>query len=137
MNDLKQQNDTDGSRSVIGRRFLVAGLLVGAVTVVAVVAIASRRSNPEPEVPVGDQQIASTWAHENPQMWSWMQSHWDEMTLMHQHWGDAPWMQENLSDYAWMQDHWNDMVWMHDHWSGMMWMHTQGMMGSASGGMMG
>ena len=84
-----------------------------------------------------DQQAAQAWAQQNPQMWSWMQAHWDEMTQMYQHWGDSSWMRANLPDYAWMQAHWSGMSWMHEHWAGMSWMHSQGMMGSPSGGMMG
>ena len=137
MTDVKQETGTDGSRLRGSRRLIVAGLLVGAVIVIAVVAFASRPSSPSSEVPFADQQTASTWTQQNAEMWSWMQSHWNEMTLMHQHWGDVSWMQGNLPDYSWMQDHWGDMAWMHDHWSAMTRMHTRGMMGGVSGGMIG
>jgi hypothetical protein len=83
-----------------------------------------------------DQQAALAWANQNPQMWSWMQSHWSEMALMHQHWGDTAWMRTHLPDWTWMQARWNSMTWMHEHWPGMDRMH-EGMMGGTVPGMMG
>lgn len=137
MTDLEQRTGTEGPRLGDRRSLMVTGFVVAVAIAIAIVAFASRSSNPSALVSFGERQTASTWARQNAQMWSWMQSHWDEMALMHQHWGDVSWMRENLSDYGWMQDHWSDMAWMHDHWSAMAWMHTRGMMAGVSGGMMG
>ena len=136
MNEIDARADWDGMPGQGSRRWLVARL--GAIALIVTAAVlASCSSSASRPIPTGDQQSASSWAQQNPQMWSWMQAHWDEVTLMHQHWGDVSWMREHLPDYAWMQGYWGDMVWMHDHWSGMTWMHSQGMMGSSPGGMMG
>jgi hypothetical protein len=129
MTDVEKRVGTDGPRFEGRRSLMVTGFAVAAAIVIALVAFASRPSNPSAAVPLGVQQTASAWAQQNTQMWSWMRSHWDEMTLVHQHWGDVSWIRENLPDYRWMQEHWSEIAWMHDHWSGMMWMHTDGMMG--------
>ena len=129
-------NGGSGKRSS-RRVVLIGGLLVVALVGVAAIAFANRSSNPNPSTLTDDRQVASTWARQNPEMWSWMQGHWDEMTAMHQHWRDVSWMQANLPDFTWMQGHWSQMSWMHDHWTDMMWMHDQDMMGASPGGMMG
>jgi hypothetical protein len=135
MTEIKERTGTDGSHVQGSRRWVVAGLLAAAVIVIAAVAFASRPSNPVPVVPMSDQRAAANWAQQNAQMWSWMQSPWDEMVLMHKHWGDNAWMQTHLADWNWMRDHWEAMAWMHTNWQGMAWMHTGGMMGvSAPGG---
>ncbi len=135
---MTQNDANENGSSTRGRRAVViAGIAVAASIVVVGIAFASRSSDLSPSTPTTDQQVASAWAQQNAQMWSWMGAHWDEMTAMHQHWGDTSWMQANLPDYAWMQDHWTDMSWMHEQWAGMMWMHTQGIMGNSPGGMMG
>ena len=137
MSDLDPDQRTDRRNARGGRRALLAGLVLGALIVLVAIALANRSSNQPHALSTSDQQAASAWAQQNERMWSWMRSHWDEMTLMHQHWGDVSWMQAHLTDYAWMRDHWDDMAWMHDHWSAMSWMHAQGMMGTSPGGMMG
>jgi len=87
---------------------------------------------------LAQQQTALQCTHENPRMWAWMQSHWDEIATMQEHWGDVPRMQTHMTDWASMQSHRDDMTWMHQHWQGMTWMHGAVMNGGpASGGMMG
>ena len=120
-----------------GRR--TATLAAAGIAVVALVVVAIALAGPkaDPVVSTTDQRTAVRWAQDNPQMWTWMGSHWDEMTLMHEHWGDTAWMQTNLPDWGWMQGRWSTMVWMHEHWQGMAWMHTGMMGGLDPGGMMG
>ncbi len=115
---------------------LAAGIV--ATAVVGGLALA-RSGSQQPVTPsAASQQAALDWTQHNQQMWSWMQTHWPEMTLVHQHWGDTVWMQSNLPDWGWMQARWGSMVRMHENWQAITWMHAGGMMGgSAPGGMMG
>lgn len=106
-----------------------AGIAV--VVFVAVAFAIGRPTHDASGVSADERQTATAWVAHNSQMWTWMQSHWDEMVLMHQHWGDTAWMQTHLADWSWMRDHWEAMAWMHTNWQRMAWMHTGGMMGVA------